>query len=175
MVESSEEESGKEEANKESKKKVKRDAAEEMRYLRERILIRANEILALTTFTGRCIEDDIKVIEDTNKEGWYTCGVKCPMCRKPSSKPLQLAFSHRTTASLANFKRHLSKAHIQKTTTGTASLTASSNQPTICQAFNKRQALMDKPSDKQVTEKSADDPAATDAMAENSNHESEGS
>lgn len=113
-----------------------RDVEEEIRTLRGRILIKANAVMVLTTFEGRFVEDDVKVEQDKKKGDWYSANVKCPIC----NKVLQLAFAHRTSTSLANFKRHLSLVHLKRSTKPGVLTGATSNQPKISDAFKKNEA-----------------------------------
>lgn len=88
----------------ETEAEAPRDVEEEILSLQGRILIKANAVMALTSFEGRCVEADVKVGQDKKKSDWFSASVKCPIC----NKILQLAFAHRTSTSLANFKRHFS-------------------------------------------------------------------
>lgn len=111
----------------------KRDVDEEIRTLKERILLKANAVLALTTFKSRIELEAVTVTEDKKKSEWYSASVKCPIC----NKTLHLAFSHRTTTSLANFKRHFKLVHIKKTTKPGVLSGATPDQPKISTIFKK--------------------------------------
>lgn len=115
----------------EEETEFKRDIEEEIRTLKVRILAKANEILTMSPFTVRCTEDDVTATHDGNRKQEFMASVKCPLCKKPYT----LSFTLRTTATIANFKRHFIREHVERKLKVEVNL--DKKQPKIDAAFKK--------------------------------------